>query len=170
MALRKYLSSNLTAFDLIGSLAFGEDFSCIDTGTPHAFVASIRDVSRELIMNQMAAYYGIQWLRDWLKWRGSPNSRLANARLAKEMVNARVARGPTEDRKDFWHHILAADEVQGKKGLTLPEMVVNAFSIAIAGSDGTATALTAPIYFILMHQDVYLQLTECYSTRIPLRG
>lgn len=111
-------------------------------------------------MSQMASYYGIQWLRNWLNWRGSPNSRLANARLAKEMVNARVARGPTEDRKDFWHHIITADGVEGKRGLTLPEMVVNAFSIAIAGSDGTATALTAAIYFMLTHQGVYRQLTD----------
>lgn len=111
-------------------------------------------------MSQMANYYGIHWLRDCLNWRGLPNSRLTNAHLAKEMVKSRIARGPTEDRKDFWHHILAADETKDKKGLTLPEMVVNAFSIAIAGSDGTATALTASIYFLLTHQDVYLQLTD----------
>ncbi|CAM1511667.1 Fc.00g091800.m01.CDS01 [Cosmosporella sp. VM-42] len=152
---------HLTTFDLIGSLAFGEDFSCIETGHPHPFVASIKAVSRELIMSQMARYYVIQPLRNFFSLRGSANSRLANAQRAKQMVDSRVARGPTEDRKDFWHYVLAADESEwNKKGLSLPEMVVNAFSIAIAGSDGTATALTAATYLLLTHQQIYYKLRD----------
>ncbi|RMJ14371.1 hypothetical protein CDV36_005981 [Fusarium kuroshium] len=149
----------LTTFDLIGFLAFGQDFSCIDTGKPHPFVACIKDVSRELIMSQMARYYGISSLRHFFFLRGSTNSRFANAMRAKEMVEARIARGPTDDRKDFWHHVLAAED-QGK-GLTPDEMVVDAFSIAIAGSDGTATALAGTIHLLLTHRDVYQQLQGC---------
>ncbi|KAF4982427.1 hypothetical protein FZEAL_1945 [Fusarium zealandicum] len=150
---------HLTTFDLIGSLAFGQDFSCIDTGKPHPFVASVKHVSQELIMSQMARYYGFASLRNFFTLRGSATSRVANAQRAKEMVDARVARGPTEDRKDFWHYVLAADEDEDSgKGLSLPEMVVDAFSIAIAGSDGTATALTATLYLLLTHRDIYHQL------------
>ncbi|KAF7559505.1 hypothetical protein G7046_g4645 [Stylonectria norvegica] len=150
---------HLTTFDLIGSLAFGENFSCIDTGKPHPFVASVKAVSRELIMSQMARYYGLLSIRNFFTLRGSGESRLANAKRAKQMVDGRVARGPTEDRKDFWHYVLAADEIEDqKKGLSPPEMVVNAFSIAIAGSDGTATALTAATYLLLTHSAVYGRL------------
>ncbi|KAM5347985.1 hypothetical protein ACJ41O_007809 [Fusarium nematophilum] len=150
------------AFDLIGSLAFGEDFSCIDSGTPHPFVASIKQVSRELIMDQMARYYGIDSLSKFFVLRGSANSRLANAQRAKHMVDARVSRGPTQDRKDFWHYVLAAEEGGGEnKGLSPAEMVVNAFTIAIAGSDGTATVLTAAVYLLLAHRDVCERLQTC---------
>ncbi|KAK7417360.1 hypothetical protein QQX98_004637 [Neonectria punicea] len=160
---------HLTTFDLIGSLAFGEDFSCVDTGKPHPFVASIKAVSKELIMSQMARYYGIGKLRNWLFLSGSANSRLANAHRAREMVNARIARGPTSDRKDFWHYVLAADEISGSgKGLSPEEMVVNAFSIAIAGSDGTATALTATIFLLLTHHHVYQQLRDSIRTEFEL--
>ncbi|KAH8736553.1 cytochrome P450 [Ilyonectria robusta] len=139
---------HLTTFDLIGSLAFGEDFSCVDTGKAHPFVASIKAVSRELIMSQMATYYGISALRNW---------------FLNEMVDARIARGPTSDRKDFWHYVLAADETDTSdkhKSLSSDEMVVNAFSIAIAGSDGTATALTATTFLLLTHPQVYQQLRD----------
>ncbi|KAH6895742.1 cytochrome P450 [Thelonectria olida] len=152
---------HLTTFDLIGSLAFGQDFACVDTGKPHPFVAAIKHVSRELIMSQMATYYGAGALRKRFFLRGSDDSRLANARRAKQMVDARVERGPTDDRKDFWHYVLAADESKAKnKGLSPPEMVVNAFSIAIAGSDGTATTLTAAAYLLMTHEDVHRRLRD----------
>lgn len=117
-------------------------------------------------MSQMAAYYSVDRLRKRLSYFLSPSSsdasRAANARRAKEMVDSRIQRGPTSDRKDFWHYVLAADESEDKKtkGLSGPEMVVNAFSIAIAGSDGTATALTAASYFLMTHRDVQAKLRE----------
>lgn len=154
-----FTSDSDLAFDIIGSLAFGQDFSCIDTGQPHPFVASIKHVSRELIMRQMAEHYRISYIRDIFAKKGSGNSRLANARRAREMVDARIARGPTQDRKDFWHYVLAADEDEhGQKGISPEEMVVNAFSIAIAGSDGTATALSASVYLLLTHKTTHQQL------------
>lgn len=112
-------------------------------------------------MSQMAQYYGVKALRNFIVHGGSGNSRVANARVAKKMVDARIARGPTDDRKDFWHYVLAADESeQPDKGLSPPEMVVNAFSIAIAGSDSTATALTAATYLLLSHDNVYVRLRD----------
>ncbi|KAI5463844.1 cytochrome P450 [Mariannaea sp. PMI_226] len=150
---------HLTTFDLIGSLAFGQDFACVDAGKPHPFVAAIKHVTKELIMSQMAQCYGVGALCQKLFQRGSDSSRLANAQRAKRMVDSRIERGPTDDRKDFWHYVLAADDSQGRnRGLTPEEMVVNAFSIAIAGSDGTATALTAAFYFLMTHRHVYQQL------------
>ncbi|KAH7150522.1 cytochrome P450 [Dactylonectria estremocensis] len=172
---------HLTTFDLIGSLAFGQDFSCVDTGRPHPFVASIKSVSRELVMSQMTKYYGLGDLRNWFL-KGSTTSRVANAHRARQMVESRIARGPTSNRRDFWHYVLAADETRSgdkDKSLSLDEMVVNAFSIAIAGSDGTATALTASTFLLLTHQPVYRQLrdsirtafsSEDYITSIALAG
>lgn len=113
-------------------------------------------------MSQMATYYGISALLNWFL-NGSTTSRLANAHRAREMVDARTARGPTSDRKDFWHYVLAADETDSSdkhKSLSSDEMVVNAFSIAIAGSDGTATALTATTFLLLTHPQVYQQLRD----------
>lgn len=111
-------------------------------------------------MSQMARYYGVQNLRSLVFSLGSTSSRLENARRAKQMVDARIARGPTEDRKDFWHYVLAAESENPEKGLSPDEMVVNAFSIAIAGSDSTSTALTATTYLLLSHQHVYQQLRD----------
>ncbi|KAH7134399.1 cytochrome P450 [Dactylonectria macrodidyma] len=161
---------HLTTFDLIGSLAFGEDFSCVDTGKAHPFVASIKSVSRELIMSQMSKYYGINALRNWFL-KGSTTSRVANAHRAREMVESRIARGPTSSRRDFWHYVLAADDTKSgdkDRSLSLDEMVVNAFSIAIAGSDGTATALTATTFLLLTHQHVYQQLRDSIRTAFEL--
>ncbi|POS69537.1 hypothetical protein DHEL01_v212070 [Diaporthe helianthi] len=76
-------------------------------------------------------------------------------RRAIEVVRARISRGPTAERKDFWHFVLQnLDEThtsgQGfnpdKIGITEREMYANAFSITIAGSEGTATALTGATF------------------------
>lgn len=42
-----------------------------------------------------------------------------------------------------------------KRGITMPEIYANAFSITIAGSEGTATALTGATFLLLRHPHQY---------------
>lgn len=154
----------MAAFDLIGDLAFGQSFGCLDSGKPSPFVESIKSGARELMLNQMLRYYGILFIRSLLPLlglRGVAGSRAANMRRAVETVQARIARGPTADRKDFWHYVLGhiADHNGGvrdaKTSMTEAEMYANAFSVSIAGSEGTATALSGATFLLLRHPEAY---------------
>lgn len=101
-----------TAFDLIGDLAFGQDFGCMAKGKAAPFVAAIPSGARELTVNQMLKYYQLLPVAQLLKliwnkipsWATGPSvgAREENMRRAVEVVRARTSRGPTADRKDFW--------------------------------------------------------------------
>lgn len=163
----------MVAFDLIGDLAFGQSFGCLDSGTAPPFVEGIKAGSRELTLNQMLRYYGILFLRPLLSLlepRGVAGARAANMRRVVQTVRARIARGPTAERRDFWHYILrhledgVGDDAIGggdsKVGMTEAEMYANAFSITIAGSEGTATALAGATYLLLRHPEAHRRAVD----------
>lgn len=105
------LIKSSTAFDLIGDLAFGQDFGCLTKGKATPFVAAIPAGAQELTVNQMLKYYGLLPVARLLKSlankiftrsTGRAGAREDNMRRAVEVVRARISRGPTADRKDFW--------------------------------------------------------------------
>ena len=159
----------MEAFDLIGELAFGRSFDCLDSGIAHGFVQAIKNGSRELMITQMMQYYGLLFLRPVLSLfskKGVAGARASNMRRATETVKDRVSRGPTADRKDFWHYILGnvmeddVDVTDSKHGMTKPEMYANAFSLTGAGSESTATALASVTFLLLRHPKAYRRVVN----------
>ncbi|PWY67989.1 benzoate 4-monooxygenase cytochrome P450 [Aspergillus sclerotioniger CBS 115572] len=142
------------AYDLIRDLSFGERFHCLDQAEYDPFVRSIRAISKELTFIQMFAYYGLLRVRQLFMPKAIAGARAQNMQRVIETVNRRVARDT--NRKDFLHYILAAMETE--KGMSAAEMNVNAFSFSIAGSESSATALSAFTYYILTHAEVYKRL------------
>ncbi|XRM47062.1 hypothetical protein ABZX51_010067 [Aspergillus tubingensis] len=142
------------AYDLIRDLSFGERFHCLNTAEYDPFVRSIRAISKELTFIQMLAYYNLLSFRQLFMPKSIAGARAQNMQRVIETVNCRVARNT--DRKDFLHYILAAMETE--KGMSRAEMNVNAFSFSIAGSESSATALSAFTYYILSHVSVYDRL------------
>ncbi|GLA01342.1 hypothetical protein AnigIFM60653_011594 [Aspergillus niger] len=143
-----------TAYDLIRDLSFGERFHCLDTVEYDPFVKSIQAISKELTFIQMLAYYKLLSLRQLFMPKAFAGARAQNMQRVIETVNRRVDRNT--DRKDFLHYILAAMETE--KGMSRAEMNVNAFSFSIAGSESSATALSAFTYYTLSRVSVYDRL------------
>ncbi|KAI9036625.1 cytochrome P450 [Aspergillus affinis] len=139
------------AYDVIRDLSFGEPCSCTATGIPDAFVSSLPAISKELILLQMLKYYNLTWLRRLFIPRSVSGARARNITQVVDTVTRRIER--RTDRKDFLHYILAA--MQSDKGMTLDEINVNAFSFSIAGSEATATAVAAFVFYICTHPRVY---------------
>lgn len=103
----------------------------------------------------MLRYYGILGLRQYFLPKGVAGARAQNMKRAVQTVQNRIQRDT--DRKDFLYYILAANQ---EKAMTPAEIHVNAFSLSIAGSESTATALCGAVYQILSHPDVYAKLTH----------
>jgi len=151
----KLADSKTQAFDLIGDLAFGEDFGCLDTGEYHPFVRATETISKELTFMQMLIYYRLHKIRQFFMPKGIAGARVQNIKRAMDTVDRRINR--ETGRKDFLHYILAAND---EKGMSRAEIDVNAFSLSIAGSESTATLLSGATFLLLKNPSTYATLVK----------
>ncbi|TKA49840.1 hypothetical protein B0A55_12779, partial [Friedmanniomyces simplex] len=122
--------ANLLTFDMVGDMAFGENFGCLDRGDYDPFVRAIQSMATELTYTQMWKYWRLQALPKYLMSKEVVGKRVENVKRAMAAVGRRLQRETS--RKDFMHYILAAND---EKGMSPQEIHVNAFSLNIAGSD-----------------------------------
>ncbi|KAL9125918.1 MAG: hypothetical protein Q9217_004953 [Psora testacea] len=141
---RLHTPTGAKTFDLIGDLSFGENFGCLDNGDYIPFVRATPEISKELTFTQMLYYYRLGRLRKLFMPKGVAGSRAQNMKRAMDTVERRVQRDT--DRKDFLYYILAAND---EKGMSRAEIDVNAFSFSTAGSESTATLMSAATFFAL---------------------
>lgn len=141
------------SFDLIGHMSFGENFGCLEAGEYAPFVAAITVMASELSVIQMCKYWGVMGLRMALMPKKVLGQRQKNMKTAMETVQRRIKTG--SEHRDFLHYILKAND---EKGMSPAEINVNAFSLSIAGSESTATALSGAFFLLLKHPEIYKRL------------
>lgn len=147
------------SFDLIGHMSFGQNFGCLDQGIYHPFVRAITAMASELTFTQIWKYWGIMSIRAIFTPKGLVGQRVKNIKSAMQTVQRRIEKG--SEHRDFLHYILAANH---DKGMSPEEIHVNAFSLSIAGSESTATAMSGAVFLMLTHQSAYQRLvTEIRS-------
>ncbi|TVY55884.1 Cytochrome P450 monooxygenase aclL [Lachnellula cervina] len=149
---------NYTTFDILGSLAFGEDFSCLRSDDLHPWIAnmwrSLKDGSFVRVSKQFS------WPFDKLVYALAP----AELKIAQKVdydfasgkARTRMAQGDT-DRADFMSYILKHND---EKGMTTGEIESNAGLLILAGSETTATFLSGITYNLLRTPEVLKTLTE----------
>ncbi|KAI4223150.1 MAG: hypothetical protein L6R40_008526 [Gallowayella cf. fulva] len=138
------------SFDLIGHMSFGENFGCLDRGDYHPFVRAIAAMASELTFTQMWKYWGLMSIRALFTPKAVRGQRAKHIKTAMQTVQTRIKKG--SEHRDFLHYILSAND---DKGMSPDEINVNAFSLSIAGSESTATALSGAIFLLLTHPSVY---------------
>ncbi|KAL8985648.1 MAG: hypothetical protein Q9177_004379 [Variospora cf. flavescens] len=143
------------SFDLIGHMSFGENFGCLDTGDYAPFVQAITAMASELTFTQMWKYWGFMSIRHFFTPKGLVGQRGKHIGTAMQTVQRRITNG--SEHRDFLHYILSAND---DKGMSPQEINVNAFSLSIAGSESTATALSGAVFLLLTHDSVYQKLVE----------
>lgn len=148
---------NFTTFDVIGDLAFGEPFGCLQNNEYHSWITQI---FQGIVSNpwlQFGVYYRIENL---VKWFVIPKqlmqARLRNYKLASEKMDQRLA--VTHDRKDFTSYMTRHSD--DEKGMSKQEMQTMATTLIIAGSETSATLLTGVTYFMLQNPHVYDRLRK----------
>lgn len=157
---------NFTTFDLLGDLAFGEPFGCLENSSYHPWVAMIfkavavlpflESLRRVPLLLPMAAFIVP---RDLLR------SVKDHAALSEKTVRKRLD-ASNLDREDFMSYIQRhnhdGDGDGDSKGLTMnfAETVENASVMIIAGSETTATLLSGVVYHLLTNRPVYDELVR----------
>ncbi|KAL9093396.1 MAG: hypothetical protein Q9159_000250 [Coniocarpon cinnabarinum] len=144
---------NLTTFDVIGDLSFGESFGGLEKRDYHPWVGTILNSLKRIPYIQLLVYYGV--LRNVAKYQ----SMLIPKKLdqehwtywntVKDKVNARLDR--KTDRSDFMGFILADSE--SNRALDQAELYLMASTLTIGGSESAATHLSSVVFYLLQNPE-----------------
>lgn len=148
---------NFTTFDLIGDLAFGEPFGCLEKGGYHPWVKIIFESVKVGAIRQVIQRLKLDALVPLLSPPSLKLSAKQHRQLSYETVMKRLESKNT-DREDFMSYILRHNN--DGNGMTTGEIVENAAILIVAGSETTATLLSGTTYYLLTHREVYDKLAQ----------
>ncbi|PWY82364.1 benzoate 4-monooxygenase cytochrome P450 [Aspergillus eucalypticola CBS 122712] len=141
---------NLTTFDLIGDLAFGQSFGGLDSKEYHYWVSTIFEFIKAIAFARFKDDYPMVF--NALK-RFLPKHLLEAKRRQDEYswntVQTRLHDQTDRGQADFMQSMLR--HRGDKDGLTDEELAANASILVIAGSETTATLLSGLTYWLLQH-------------------
>ncbi|RAL14685.1 cytochrome P450 [Aspergillus homomorphus CBS 101889] len=138
---------NFLTFDIIGDLAFGEPFGCLKSSECHPWVSMIfKSIKTGAFLRTLSVYPALAFVIRKLMPASLVRQRVQHYQLGKETLNKRLRQ--KTDRPDFVTYILRYND---ERGMRLPEIEANATLIIQAGSETTATALSASIFYLQKH-------------------
>ncbi|CZR68563.1 related to cytochrome P450 monooxygenase [Phialocephala subalpina] len=157
---------NYTTFDIIGDLAFGEPFGCLEGSDYHPWVKMIFEAARMGTVVQSLGHYPL--LKKTLL-NMVPVSLMSGyhemMKYTREKLLARMELG--EERPDLIEGLLKKSE---EWDMNLGKLVANANILVIAGSETTATLLSGVTYFLLKHPEVLSKLTHEVRSAFTTEG
>lgn len=152
---------NFTTFDIIGDLAFGEPFGCLESGEFHFWVSLIFETVKAGAIEQATRRFataGSAFQNFLLKCIPSEirERRKNHLKFSTEKVMRRLANEKTEHRDFIWY-ILKQRE---KFNLNQDEIIVNSALFIVAGSETTANALSGMLARLVYNPDKYELLVK----------
>ncbi|EAU30964.1 conserved hypothetical protein [Aspergillus terreus NIH2624] len=160
---------NLTTFDLIGDLAFGESFGGLDNSRVHSWVSTIFRSVKVLPFVRITDTYPILIpLLMALLPKSLRTARRDQTNYSKETVHKRLANTAAHGRGDFMDSMLRH---RGEKdGLSDRELEENASILIIAGSETTATLLSGVTYWLLRSPEALAKVTDEVRSTFQTEG
>ncbi|KAF6802336.1 benzoate 4-monooxygenase cytochrome P450 [Colletotrichum musicola] len=151
---------HITSFDIIGDLTFGESFGGLDTNEVHHVVTSVlMFIERGKKIFELNGMLGpLRYLLMPLLARDVQKGFQEQFDYTQTAVKRRLEIDSDVARKDFMQGLVRGrDEKQIN---SMEEIVSNANSIFVAGSDTTATLMTAATYYLLANPDTHKKAVE----------
>ncbi|KAK1982658.1 cytochrome P450 [Colletotrichum cereale] len=147
---------NWTTFDVIGDLAFGEPFHCLDDADYHPWVKlifeSVKASAFKLNVRRFPVVEKILMKFVPAELRTKRDQHFA---LTHEKVSQRLS--AQTERPDFMDSMLRK---KGDQALNFAELKANSSTLIIAGSETTATALSGMTYYLLTNPDALKKLSD----------
>jgi cytochrome P450 len=150
---------NLTTFDLIGDLAFGQSFGGLENSQYHFWVSTIFDSIRVIPFVKVKDIYPMffQLIKPFMP-SGLANARQRQQDYSKTVVQKRLTNPESSDLVDFMDSMLRH---RGEKdGLSDEELVANSSILVVAGSETTATLLSGVTFLLLKNPAAMKKLTD----------
>ncbi|KAI1142966.1 benzoate 4-monooxygenase cytochrome P450 [Hypoxylon sp. FL0543] len=167
-------------FDITGDLAFGESFGALDNDAQHPWISTAAGALMLGPLIDTFRHYPTLGRVLAVLMRGKFKKAVADVKanedFSYEAVKWRRAR--ETNRKDFLTRILQERDI---KAVSDRQIAAHASDLVIAGSDTTATALAAIIYYLLRNPYMLAKLTAevrgrfrryseiTYSSTIPMQ-
>jgi cytochrome P450 len=155
-----------TTFDIIGKLAFGDDFACLNTMTTHPWISGIIEALPMVIYTSTAIKYLPGKLILLLVPKKMLQRWIEGAELAAMWTRRRTELG--SNRGDFMDQVLKHDilpenvdpQDPNLKGLTMKEFTSCISDLTLAGSETSATALSGAVFYLLCNPACLKRATE----------
>uniref|UniRef100_A0A0B7KBH0 Uncharacterized protein n=2 Tax=Bionectria ochroleuca TaxID=29856 RepID=A0A0B7KBH0_BIOOC len=147
---------NFTTFDIIGDLAFGEPFGCLDSSDYHPWVRIIFQMARAGVVLQALGYYPslknflLSLVPDSVREQNQQHEELTNEKLRRRMELG-------AERPDLIEGLLRKKD---EWGLTMSRLSSNAGKLIIGGSETTATLLSGVTYYLAMNPAALEKVTN----------
>ncbi|KAH8807512.1 cytochrome P450 [Xylogone sp. PMI_703] len=140
-----------TTFDIIGQLAFGSDFGCLEDSTYHPWIRLIIDNLKDIAKVQALQALGLlsAAITIMKTFKVGDKARRMHNDLTSTKTKQRVEMGVGRD--DFLDGLI-------KSGMGFEELQLNAGLLIIAGSETTATLLTGAVFLLTTHPEVLEKL------------
>ncbi|KAM5478039.1 orf9b protein [Microsporum canis] len=147
----------MLAFDILGEMAFGETFHCIQNeGKPHHWSEMITShLFFITLLDNLRRYPIFYYIGIFLLPKLTFSVRNQHSQFSRDKVARRLeSKSP---RKDFLTNLVQKVET-GEVGRE--EMTAHASTLIIAGGETVATFLAATTYYILKNPSVYAELCK----------
>ncbi|KAK1961873.1 cytochrome P450 [Colletotrichum sublineola] len=147
---------NYTTFDVIGDLAFGESFGCLDGSDYHPWVKSIFQMVRLGTVLHTGTHYPfvlklmMAMVPEKMKRERAQHGQFTEARLKRRMELG-------HERPDLIEGLLRKKD---DLNMSFANLKANSSILIIAGSETTATLLSGVTYYLLMNPVTLKKLTD----------
>ncbi|KAK0659474.1 putative cytochrome P450 [Cercophora samala] len=138
---------NFVTFDMLGDLAFGESFDCLQTSQYHSWIALLTNTPKAGAFAAAALFYPL--LASTLKYlipAPLKNKVLDHVRVVSEKVERRLNLEST--RSDIMSHVIKQIGNDGLVGLTMDHVNSTFMVLTIAGSETVATTLCGVVNYL----------------------
>lgn len=147
---------NFTTFDIIGDLAFGEPFGCLESGEFHFWVSLIFETVKAGAIEQATRRFAtagsvfqnflLKCIPEEIRQRRKNHLKFSTEKVMRRLANEKA------EHKDFIWYILRQRE---KFDLNQDEIIVNSALFIVAGSETTANALSGMLARLVYNPDKY---------------
>ncbi|KAI9730850.1 MAG: hypothetical protein M1834_005568 [Cirrosporium novae-zelandiae] len=150
---------NLTTFDIIGDLAFGEPFGGLKMSDYHSWFKNTFSALKFIPFLQfMQQYQLLAKIVEAFMPKNLKEGRIQQQEFARKTAMGRVNRTELHGRGDFMDSMLK--HRNDKDGLSDSELVSNANVLIIAGSETTATLLSGVTFWLLKTPEALAKVTD----------
>ena len=146
---------NWTTFDIIGDLAFGETFGCLQNVQSHEWIASIQGNVKAIPIINAIRRFNLDWVIPLIAPKKLLEMRQKNAKFTEDKVDKRLQ--VEEARGDLWDSVIQGVDKKDEtnlgdtSGMSRQEIISNASAIVLAGSETSATLLSGCTWFLLQN-------------------
>ncbi|CAN9288294.1 unnamed protein product [Alternaria alternata] len=147
----------LLSFDIMSDLAFGQPAGCLDR-VDEPWLEVIGSRVKSIVWYQFAVYYHMEWILRWIMPKAAMEARKRHQTLTLQKVQRRIEEERSGKRKgkrrDFMSYILGND----RENLSNMDLFGMASALIVAGSNTTTYTMTAFVFFVCRHPEVYARV------------